>query len=680
VTVLRNRGLARRLLVKELVVLWCTPLPYAAGAVMHATLGLLYLSELQARQQAALAPLVPLAGFLLLVVVPVLAARTVAEERRLGTLDVLDAVPVPRGALVVSKWAATALTALVLLLPAVGFAALLSAWAEPDKGPMVTGLVGLALLALALSAVGVAASAACTQQAVAALVAVALGLALWFAHVEPGAVRTQSVLGRLSISERLRSFAGGALDAGDVVFFLGVVVLALVVAVPLVVPRGNRRGRRRAWARAAVAAVAVAVASGTVDAGAAAVDLTEDEALTLSAQTRSVLRAVEGPVRVTAVVGDDRGRSEAAALLGRYRKRHRGLTFRVFGPGESPGEVRRLGIDPVLGGVAFERRGAIERAPDVSEQDLTAALARLVRGRSASLCVASGHGEADIASSTGEGWQSAAEALRANGYRIEAVDLLRAPTIAAACDALVVSGPTSALGPAEAAITTYLAAGGSALVMADPVSTVDLSPILSPYAISLRRGIVFEGDDGRRLGADPITPVVSSFRSGFPVVRRLPPVFFAGAQQVVVGKPGPGASAAVMGETSALSYLEQDPADEGFDEAVDTPGPLGLLAAGDVAAASKRDRARSRVVVTGDADWATNGLIGQAGHARLLVQALDWLTLDESLVSVSPNIARLRSLDLSAARLRYARVLMAGLVPLLFISGGLAVWGLRRRL
>ncbi|HVE93468.1 MAG TPA: GldG family protein [Acidimicrobiales bacterium] len=677
---LRRTGAFRRLLAKELVVLWCTPLPYAAGAVLNATLGLLYLSELQARRQAALAPLVPLAGFLLLILVPVIAARSVAEERRLGTLDVLDAIPVPRVALVLSKWLATALTALTLLLPAVGFAALLTAWAEPDRGPMVTGLVGLALLAIALAAVGVAVSAACTQQAVAALIAVAIGLALWFAHVEPGAVRTQAILGRLSISERLRSFAGGALDVGDVAFFVLVVVLALVVAVAFVVPRGDRRRKRGAWVRAAVALVAVVLVSGRADASAAVYDLTEDDALTLSAQTRTILRAVEGRVRVTALVSDDRGRSEAAALLGRYRKRHRGLTFRVFGPGESPGEVRRLGLDPVLGGVAFEQRDSIERAPDVSEQDLTAALARLVRGKSPSVCVASGHGESDVASATGEGWQRATRTLQANGYRLESIDLLRAPSVPSTCDALVLSSPTSALGAAEAGIASYLAAGGSALVLADPVSVVDLTPIVAPYALSLSRGIVFEGDDARRLGADPVTPVVSSFRSGVPVVRRLPPVFFAGAQRVIVGDSPFGATVAAMGETSSLSYLERDPADEGFDETVDAPGPITLLAAADIPAATNGGRARSRVVVTGDADWATNGLIEQAGHSRLLVQALDWLTLDESLVSVSPNIARLRALDLSPARLRYARVLMSGLVPLLYISAGLVVWALRRRL
>ena len=60
------------------------------------------------------------------------------------------------------------------------------------------------------------------------------------------------------------------------------------------------------------------------------------------------------------------------------------------------------------------------------------------------------------------------------------------------------------------------------------------------------------------------------------------------------------------------------------------------------------------------------------------MQAVDWLTLDEDLVSVSPNVPRLRGLELSDARTRYARLLTAGLVPMLFLLVGAMVWAIRR--
>jgi hypothetical protein len=80
----------------------------------------------------------------------------------------------------------------------------------------------------------------------------------------------------------------------------------------------------------------------------------------------------------------------------------------------------------------------------------------------------------------------------------------------------------------------------------------------------------------------------------------------------------------------------------------------------------------------GDTDFALNGVIGEGGNSRLLVQALDWLTLQEDLVSVSAHIAGLRSLDLTEARTTYARLLTAGVTPILFLLGGGMVWAWRR--
>ena len=77
-------------------------------------------------------------------------------------------------------------------------------------------------------------------------------------------------------------------------------------------------------------------------------------------------------------------------------------------------------------------------------------------------------------------------------------------------------------------------------------------------------------------------------------------------------------------------------------------------------------------------DWATNAYVNQAGNATLLVQALDWLTLDEDLVSVSPNVPRLRALELTESRARYARLLTGGIVPGLFLLAGALVWAVRR--
>lgn len=222
--------MGRALLRKELKVLWASPLPYVLGALFHAALGVLGWSQIAGRQQAVFQPLVPIAGLLLLVMTPVLASRTFADEIRTGTLELLLAIPVSRAKLVAAKYAALVITVTALLAPIGLFVLLLALYGSPDAGPIVTGIVGLIVLAAVAAAVGVAASALTSSQPLAAIGALFVLLVLWFAHTGSDAAAVGGFLGGLSLSERLRSFAGGVVDLGDVVFFVSAAAVALVAA------------------------------------------------------------------------------------------------------------------------------------------------------------------------------------------------------------------------------------------------------------------------------------------------------------------------------------------------------------------------------------------------------------------------------------------------------------------
>ena len=182
---------------KELRVLWTSPIPYVVAALFQAVVAVLYLSQLEDRRQALMQPFFPIAGFLLVVLVPVLAT-----------------------------WA----TSLAVLAPAALFAPILHWFGHPDSGPIVTGFAGLALLTAALTGIGVLASSVTGSQPLAAMVALFVSLALWFAHRGTASTGIAGGLARLSTSDRLRSFAGGAVHSADVGFFLVVAAGALVLA------------------------------------------------------------------------------------------------------------------------------------------------------------------------------------------------------------------------------------------------------------------------------------------------------------------------------------------------------------------------------------------------------------------------------------------------------------------
>ena len=219
---------------KDLTTLWASPVPFVVGATFQGVIGLLMADQLEVRGQAVIQPLFPLAAFLLLLMAPALTMRSFAEESRTGTLDLLGSVPVSTGRLVIAKWCATWLTALVVLAPAASFVVVVDLWGDADPGPALSGFLGLALLAAAACAIGVLTSACTESQPIAAITALFACVVAWFAHVGTEAVGERGALPAISFSERLRLFAGGAIDSGDVVFFLAATVAALLVATTVI--------------------------------------------------------------------------------------------------------------------------------------------------------------------------------------------------------------------------------------------------------------------------------------------------------------------------------------------------------------------------------------------------------------------------------------------------------------
>lgn len=222
------------LAAKDLAVLWTSPLPYVGGAVFHALLGLLYVSQLETRQQALIQPLFPVAGFLLVVVVPVLTMRAFADETKAGSLDLLVAAGVPTPVLVIAKWLAAWITALAILAPSLLFVVLLHLYGNPEPGPIIAGYLGVVLLTAILTAVGVLASASTTAAPVAATATLFVAMVLWFVHIGNDSIVVNATVTRFSLSERMRSFAGGGIDTGDLTFFvLGTVAAVALTAVVL---------------------------------------------------------------------------------------------------------------------------------------------------------------------------------------------------------------------------------------------------------------------------------------------------------------------------------------------------------------------------------------------------------------------------------------------------------------
>ncbi|MDP3879034.1 MAG: ABC transporter permease [Dehalococcoidales bacterium] len=172
-------------------------------------------------------------SILLLLLASVLTMRLIAEERKMGTLELLLTAPVRDSEVIIGKFLGSLAILVAMLALTFYYPLLLILFGDPDMGPIATGYLGLLLLGSASLAIGLFASSLTSNQIVAAVVAGGLLFALWFfgtaASFLPQAIA--QVVGYFSISSYFPDFMRGIIDTRGIVFYLSITVLFLFLAI-----------------------------------------------------------------------------------------------------------------------------------------------------------------------------------------------------------------------------------------------------------------------------------------------------------------------------------------------------------------------------------------------------------------------------------------------------------------
>lgn len=177
-------------------------------------------------------PLFSNLSVILLLLMPLLTMRLVAEERRSGTIELLLTYPVRDGAVLISKYLA-ALTVYALMLGlTLLYPGILLYFTRVEWGPLATGYLGLVLMGALFLAVGVLASSLTENQIVAAVVTFGIVLMLWVIgwSADYAGGPWGKILAHLSLVEHNDSFSKGVLDTKDVIYYLDLTLLALFLA------------------------------------------------------------------------------------------------------------------------------------------------------------------------------------------------------------------------------------------------------------------------------------------------------------------------------------------------------------------------------------------------------------------------------------------------------------------
>ena len=178
--------------------------------------------------------------YVFLLLIPALCMRSLAEERRKRTLELLLSLPVTEGGLVIAKYSALLSVALACLLPSLIYVVSLYALGDPkgnlDGAAIAGGYIGLVLLSSTYTAIGILFSAICRQPLVAFVLTTSSCLAA-FVGLSPMRTLTQwdqYAWETFSLMYPYQSIQKGWIQAQDISFFLGLNVLLLVLATYIV--------------------------------------------------------------------------------------------------------------------------------------------------------------------------------------------------------------------------------------------------------------------------------------------------------------------------------------------------------------------------------------------------------------------------------------------------------------
>ena len=583
-----------------------------------AFLGLgLYLAfrSLFAMSYATLRPFFDLLPWLLVVFVPAVAMKSLAEERRGRTLEWLLAQPLTETEIVLGKFAGNWLFVLITIAGTLPMAVGVLMASDADPGIMLAQYVGAALLSAQMIAIGVWASSITRNQITAFILGATICLVLVLLGTPVVQIGLPPALGnlaaQLSVISHFENVARGVVDLRDLLYFASTCGLFLLLAVAtLGRERLSRQGDAYRRLRLGTGAVALAVVLlnllGANVRG--RVDLTRDGLFTLSAGSRDILGDLDDVVNLTLFTSDDlppeiqlRVRDVRDLVADMSGASDGMLAVRNVNPDdgdEEAEEATSVGIMQIEFNVLRDdelqvKRGyfglavsyadeqetipVIDRADDL-EFRLVSAIARMTAVRRPTLAFARGF-EAKEAFQYATFRQSVADR-----YAITSVELApdsAAPSIPDSIDVLVVAAPAQPLSAdAVDAIRAYLDQGGAALLLMERHVFNAQSPTLMPlfsgleallaeYGVTASGEIVFDLASAERV----------EMRQGyFTVVRDYPlwPVAFRGEEHATNRDLGN----ATFGWAAPFTWEEGDPTVTALWTTTESGGtrPPGMMA------------------------------------------------------------------------------------------------------
>ncbi len=435
-------------------------------------------------------------------------------------------------------------------------------------------------------------------------------------------------------------------------------------------------------------------------------DATSNKRYSLSDQTEKVVGNLEQTVTIT--LYDQTSRfDQARDLLGRYDNLSPKLSVEYIDPDKNPQRARAAGVT-TYGTIYVSAGGKREEAKSLTEEEVTNAIIRALKGGVRTVCAVQGSGEHSFDETGRSGYSSLKEILERNNYATRTISLLEKPAVPGDCTVLLIGGPRfNYVEPVVNAIKSYIEGGGRALIMLDPPvrfgqETIDANEqflkVLQGWGVTLNSDLVLDTSGiGSLFGLGPEVPLVSNYEF-HAIVRDMREIAtaFPIARSVETGSAD-GVTLDKLFSTSSNSYAttKLGASEIEIDPSKDKKGPFNLAVAGTIEvkqsaqaadsdnkeaadAEATGDKREGRFVVVGSSGWVANNILRFNGNRDLALNMMNWLSSDEDLISIRPKEPEDRRLSLT--RQQMSRVFYSSVVflPLIIVVAGISVWWRRR--
>ena len=416
-------------------------------------------------------------------------------------------------------------------------------------------------------------------------------------------------------------------------------------------------------------------------------DWTANGRVSLSAESRAVLKQLDGPVEIVSYASPQGNlRQTIASFVQRYQAMQPALKLRFVDPQLDPAKMRELGIT-VDGALIVHYKGHQQRLDELSERSLTNTLERLLRGNDRIVAFVTGDGERHANGKANADLNTFMAQLEASGLRAVPLNFTQASAVPGHTDLVVLASPTAPLAPAAVqALVDYVQNGGNLLWLSDPTNQdLGLAPLAKALGIIVLPGVLVDGS-GAALGLhDPRMIALGSYpiqqiTRGFTLTTLFPQVSALARTSDSQWAATPFLRSSPQSWTEFKPIENNKTSDIRFDPAAgELKGPLDFGFA--LSRLSPRpDKSEQRAVVIGDGDFLSNTFLGNGGNRALGERVFDWLLGDDKLVDLPPRGAPDRLLQLSQGELNALSVgFLIALPLLLLLIGGAIVWRRRRR-